>query len=180
MKTVWIMGMLLCVALMCGCATVYDVAYDYDKRIDFSSLKSYDWMRAPDAAAANELVLDRIKNATDYELEVKGLVKANSTPDFRIVPHISTQEKIEVDNCGYRYGPREYYWGGYRRPGSVATYVYEEGSLILDFVDPETKHLVWRGSAKADIDYVDTPEKNWELIKKAVNEIMKKFPPPLN
>jgi hypothetical protein len=164
---------------MCGCATVYDVAYDYDRRIDFNSLKTYDWMPAPDAATTDELVLDRVKDATDYELEAKGLVKVNSTPDFHVVPHFSAQEKIEVDNWGYGYGPYDYYWGGYWGSGGVATYEYEEGSLILDFVDPKTKHLIWRGSAKADIDYVDTPEKSWELIKKTVNEIMKKFPPPV-
>jgi hypothetical protein len=38
--------------------------------------------------------------------------------------------------------------------------------------------LIWRGSAKAEIDTVDSPEESWEIIKKAVMEILKKFPPP--
>ena len=106
------------------------------------------------------------------------MVKAPSAPDFHVVPHVSTQEKIEVNNWGYRYGPYDMYRGTYYGSGGVPTYSYEEGTLVLDFVDTETKQLIWRGSAKAEIDRVDSPEKSWEIIKKAVGEILKKYPPP--
>ena len=63
------------------------------------------------------------------------------------------------------------------RPVGVSAYEFEEGSLILDFVDPESNKLIWRGSAKAQIDSVDTPEKREKLINAAVNEILGKYPP---
>ena len=40
----------------------------------------------------------------------------------------------------------------YQGPGHVAAYRFEEGTLILDFVGAKTKQLIWRGSAKAEID----------------------------
>ena len=69
------------------------------------------------------------------------------------------------------------YRRGYRGPSGVSTYQYEEGSLILDFVDAKSKKLIWRGSAKAQIDNVDTPEKSEKLINEAVKEILKEYPP---
>lgn len=57
-------------------------------------------------------------------------------------------------------------------------YKYEEGILIIDFVDAKTKKMFWRGTAKANVENVDTPEKSWTIIKAAVNEILKKYPPP--
>jgi hypothetical protein len=60
----------------------------------------------------------------------------------------------------------------------VSAFQYEEGSLILDFVDPQTKQLIWRGSAKAEVDDVKTPEKREALIDEAVQKILKNFPPP--
>jgi hypothetical protein len=177
MKTIIITCVLLSVGWISSCSTIYDVRYDYDNHTDFQTLKTYDWMPIPDGIDTNSLVVQRVKNATEPELETKGLVKAPSAPDFLIVQHISTQEHIDVTNWGYGYGPYYRYGGGYWGPGGVPTYSYEEGTLVLDFVDPATKQLLWRGSAKADIDYVDSPEESWELIEKAVKEILKQYPP---
>jgi hypothetical protein len=107
---------LLSIGWISSCATVYDVNYDYDQRVEFQSLKTYDWMPAPDELDMNEFVLERIKNATDAELSAKGLVKAPSAPDFHVVPHVSAQEKIEVNNWGYRYGPYDMYSGRFGAP----------------------------------------------------------------
>jgi hypothetical protein len=178
MKRFRIMGFLMCFAVLSACATIYDVKYDYDQQIDFQRLKTYDWMPVPDGAVKNELVMELVKNATDAELAAKGLEKEPAAPDFLVVGHVSAKEVIEVDNWGYGYGPYDMYRGGYWGPGGVATYRFEEGSLVLDFVDTNTKRLIWRGSAKAEIDAVDSAEKSWEIIKKAVKEILKKYPPP--
>jgi len=178
MKAILITCVLLSMGLISSCSTVYDVRYDYDKQTDFQTLKTYDWMPIPDGVEINSLVVKRVKKATEPELAARGLVKAPSKPDFLIVQHITTQEQIEVANWGYGYGPYPRYGGGYWGPGGVPTYSYEEGTLVLDFVDAKTKQLIWRGSAKAEIDTVDSPEESWELIKKAVEEILKKYPPP--
>jgi hypothetical protein len=91
---------------------------------------------------------------------------------------VSAQDVIVVDDWGYGYGPYETYYGEHWGAGGIATYTFEEGSLVLDFVDTKTKRLIWRGSAKAEIDSVDSPEKSTEIIDKAVKEILKNYPPP--
>ena len=109
----------------------------------------------------------------DAELQSKGLVRSSENPDILIAEHLASKDKLQVENWGYGYGPYGSYWGGNR----VSVYQYEEGSLILDFVDPQSKRLIWRGSAKAEVDSVDTPEKSEKLVNEAVNKILANFPP---
>jgi len=177
MRTNQIVCLLMVIGLMIGCATVYDVKYDYDKQTDFDALKTYDWMDVPADATLDTLTIERIKNAVDNELLAKGLKRSSDNPDFLIAEHTGSKEKVQVNDWGYSYSSYGRYRGGYWGPRNVTTYEYEEGWLILDFVDAESKNLIWRGTAKAEVQNVDTPEKSETLIKKAVEKILEKYPP---
>jgi hypothetical protein len=63
------------------------------------------------------------------------------------------------------------------RGGGVSTIHYQEGTLILDFVDPKTDNLIWRGVGKKVVSETTTPEKSDREINDAVEKILKKFPP---
>ena len=54
---------------------------------------------------------------------------------------------------------------------------YEEGTLVLDFVAPNGKDLLWRGVAQRTLDRNPTPEKTDKSIDGAVEQILKDFPP---
>jgi hypothetical protein len=54
---------------------------------------------------------------------------------------------------------------------------YEEGTLVLDFVDADTKGLVWRGVATDALDAHATPEDRGKQIQEAVTKILAKYPP---
>lgn len=41
----------------------------------------------------------------------------------------------------------------------------------------DSKDLIWRGSAKAELDSTMTPEKAQKLINEAVQRILENFPP---
>lgn len=178
MKKMTCFLLLVCFSLMAGCSSIYGVKYDYNKQTDFSMYKSYDWMPIPDKADLNGLVVDRIKKAIDSELSAKGLKKTSQNPDFLIAEHFGKKDKVEVDSWGYGYGPVLMYRGGFWGVNDVSTYHYEEGVLILDFIDAGSKKLFWRGVAKAHVQNVDTPEQSEELINEAVNKILEKYPPP--
>ena len=55
---------------------------------------------------------------------------------------------------------------------------YEEGTLLLDVVDGRTNELVWRGAASTRINPDRTPQERTELIRTAVQKMLKDFPPP--
>jgi hypothetical protein len=178
MKGMKMFCLLICIGLIAGCSPIYGVAYDYNKQIDFGKYKSYDWMPVPASASIDELVIARIKKAVDADLSAKGLVETTQNPDFLIAMHIGKKHRVQVEQWGYGYYGAPGYWGGYWGPGGVSTYQYEEGSLILDFVDAGSKKLFWRGAAKAEVQNVNTPEKSEKLINEAVKKILSKYPPP--
>ena len=151
--------------------------YDYDINVNFARLKTYDWLPIHEEADISSLDIKRIRNSVNSQLKTKGLKITSDNPDFLIVVHVGKEQKLNSTNWGYDYGPYGGYWGGYWGPGGVSTYQYEEGSLILDFVDTKSKKLIWRGVVKAEVQNADTPEKIDTLINDAVREILKKYPP---
>jgi len=172
MKANKIFFILLFFSITISCSTIYDVRYDYDPQTDFSGFKTFDWMQVPEKADMNSLVIQRIKNAVNAELKAKGLTLTSNNPDFLIAKHLGKKDQVKVTDWGYSYGRR-----GYRGTAGGSVHQYEEGSLILDFVDAKSKKMIWRGAAKAQVQYVDTPKKIDSLINEAVKEILKEYPP---
>ena len=170
MKASRVILVLFLIGFTVSCAT-YSVKHDYDLQANFAEFKTFDWMQVPEKADIDSLILQRVKNAVNAELKAKGLTLSSNNPDFLIAEHLGKNAKVRVSNYGYGYG---YRYRGYR---GVSAYQYEEGVLILDFVDIKSKKLIWRGSATAVVQNVNTPEKSEKLINGAVKAILKKYPP---
>lgn len=51
-----------------------------------------------------------------------------------------------------------------------------KGTLIIDFIDPKKRALLWRGWAKTTVDLNQSGEKLQALAKAAVDQILAKFP----
>jgi hypothetical protein len=178
MKAIKIFLILFFIGFTVSCS-IYDVRYDYDRQADFTEFKTFDWMQVPEKAGISSLVVQRVKNAVNAELKAKGLMMMSNNPDFLIAEHLGKKNKVQVTDWGYSYGSYGRYrrYGGYRGSGGVSTYQYEEGILILDFVDAKSKKLIWRGTAKAKVQNVNTPEKSEKIINAAVKKILEKYPP---
>jgi hypothetical protein len=170
MKAIRVILVLFFIGFTVSCAT-YGVKHDYDLQANFAEFKTFDWMQVPEKANIDSLILQRVKNAVNAELKAKGLTLSSNNPDFLIAEHLGKNAKVRVSNWGYGYGYR------YRGYGGISAYQYEEGVLILDFVDIKSKKLIWRGSATAVVQNVNTPEKSEKLINAAVKAILKKYPP---
>ena len=172
--------------LLSGCSTL-SVDYDFDQKANFSQYKKYDWLPFPKDMKVDELNRARFVTAVEDNLAKKGFNQNSSKPDFVIATHFGKENKVDITNWGYSYAPNGYYGGyGYRHSGyagshvntgGVSVYEYEQGTLILDLVDANTKKLIWRATAKAIISPASTPEKQTEKIKNAVQEILENFPP---
>lgn len=182
MKLLGTIVILVVVATLSGCGTSISTNYDYDVNAEFESYRTYDWMPAPEAPAGsakaaverNDLLDKRIRNAVDNALKQKGLAIDTNAPDMMIVYYVGIQDKVQVTDWGYRYS--DYYWGYGGR--EIDVYNYQEGTLIIDFVDAQTKNLVWRGAGSTAIDDAGhNPEKSTEKINKVVGKILSQYPP---
>ena len=165
-------------SLLVGCSAVYDISYDYNKYTDFIEMKTYAWMPAAGNSSINNLDTLRIKGVVSAELKKKALTPSSDNPDFLIAEAIKTKDKIDVVAWGYDCGPRSRSRGLCWGHGGVYVTQYEEGTIILDFVDPETMNVIWHGAAKSVVDDTMSTEERDKLITEAVKKILKNFPPP--
>lgn len=176
-----------------GCTTTYTVHSDYDPNVDFSRLKTFDWTSSSqpetgDPGIDSPLLNSQIRNAIHKTLASKGyrhLTKGSA--DFLVQYHVAIEERSDVmtiDTPSYAAGPTATP-GGFSTIGSsvgyqrTQTYVvrYEEGTLVIDIVDPKSKQIIWRGSVQKVIERSASPEKKNTRIEKAVQKTLKTFPP---
>jgi hypothetical protein len=54
---------------------------------------------------------------------------------------------------------------------------YDVGTLLIDFISPQSNNVIWRGSGQSRIQELKTPEERQERIQDAVDRILKQFPP---
>ena len=172
MKSIMIGITISLMLIAVSCSTI-SVKHDYDSTVDFAKLKSFYWMPVPIQAGINTLDVKRIQSAITTQLQAKGYSMMPDNPDFMIAMHLGKQHKIEVHEWGYAYGPR----GRYVGPGGIDMYQYDEGTLLLDFVDTRSKDLIWRGVATGEVDRYSSSEKKDKRINEAVQKILNNFPP---
>ncbi len=178
-------------AVITGCSTVL-VQSDYDRQINFANFHTFDWTAQSDNAGSNAVQRNtlferRLKKAVDKELTANGFQKqTEERPDFLIAYSIQVEDQVNVLSSGYGYGGYGYrgYGHGYghHRYGYRSRYyegsrLYAEVTLVLDFVDPESNNVIWRGLYKDEIDESGILIMTEDKITKAVKKILKEFPP---
>lgn len=169
--------------LALGCATVR-VNTDYDPEADFSRMHTFAWLEPPmreqpsetaeasDPFARNTLLDKRVRAAVEDALTRRGYVPADGAPPdfllrYQLVLRDRTVSQPVLVDAGYRRYP--YTYNGY-----YGTYTYEEGTLVLDVIDPATKQIAWRGWGRGRTSdaHLDAEE-----VKTYVDRILARFPP---
>jgi len=180
-------GVLAFTLAACGGVTVQS---DYDPRVDFASLKTYQWTeKVPaeqkDPRIYNAIIENRVKTAVNNALAAKGYQQITSgTPDFGIAWHGTIDQKQSLQTVGNNYGwGTGWYgagWGGYGMGMTTSTtYVdtWEEGTVVVGIFDPKTNEMIWWGSAQAELNEKKSPEKAQEDANKAAVKLLGTFPP---
>ena len=175
------MGLVVSTLAFAACSGI-KVSTDYDPDVDFSALRSYAWLDdrsgiEGDRADVTSLLDRRVRSAVDETLPGKGLAQvARDEAEVLVSYHFGIETKLDVNTIHSSYG---YGRGRYGARGSSQTTVkeYEEGTLLIDLIDPASKQLVWRGAGQARIRRSTTPEQSEERVRQAVAMILAEFPP---
>jgi len=180
----------LAAALLSGACSGITVNQDFNPGIDFSSLRTWDWMPTPtrpagDRRADNAVVDQRVRTAVETGLEDRGFRRVTSgDPDFRVGYQITLDDRVDFETVNTYWGPGWGYagvYGAYYGPamGTSQTYArgYTMGTFVLDFFDVATRELVWRGSAEGKLREYKTAEEKQERANKVVQKILAQFPP---
>lgn len=188
-----VLGLIFAVAT--GCSSI-SVTTDHDHSANFQGLTTYDWMpgpqKLPDDPRIDDAALDtQIRRAIAQSLDAKGYQRrVSQNPDFYIGYHAAVEKSLAVTTIDSYYGyDVERSWGLHPKGGGashdglgtiggrVYAYTYDQGTLILDIVDPTMKHLMWRSVAKAAVDHEALPEASRPQIEEVVARMLANFPP---
>jgi Domain of unknown function (DUF4136) len=173
------------VVLMAGVALGQDVRYNFDKNADFAKYKTYKWVAIKGAQPVDDLIDKQIKETIDTELATKGLSKVDSDNVDLFIGYqtaVGTEKQFTSYNTDWGYGGgwgRGGWYGGGMGGGMTTgqTSTIYTGQLALDMYDTKDKDLVWRGVASKTLDPKAKPEKRQKNLTKAVQKLLKNYPP---
>lgn len=136
-----------------NCSPVYNVSQEYDEKVDFSGLKTYNWLSKRSKGAMERDFQDAVK----VQLEIKGYRMTLENFDFIIDASIrSNQIRLRASGGG--------------------TDSYLEETLVLRFMDAKSKKILWKGEAKGMLKANYTSEELHVLVSEAAKEMLKEFP----
>ena len=158
---------ILIAVILAACSTI-EVNNNYDPGYDFSSLKDYAWIENPNINTKNPLIEKQFRREMETQLKSKGYSLDNTNPNFHIAYHgLDVQRRIDVTNWGYGYGR----WGS-----GVEIYQYDEGTIVIDFIDAKSNELIYRSKVSAIVKQNIDIEKRQKNIQEAVHKILENFP----
>jgi Domain of unknown function (DUF4136) len=165
----------LLLMLLWGCGGM-KVSYDYDSKIDFSKIKTYDWL--PAEGDASELTVKRIKDSVDRELNLKGLSRTSEQPDCLIGMEVSGKT-VYGGSTGVGASVGIPVGGGTVSIGGGRTRAHEkrEGTLVLSLMDSGSRSLMWKGTVTSVVNPNASPKSQEDLINYAVKDMLSHFPP---
>ena len=174
------------VAAAAGCSTVH-VRATPSPNANLSQLHTFAFMTPvrPDSRAAQlaeSPAGQQVRSQIAQDLQAKGYVPAPAgvEPDFLVAYRGMLERRTDIQSWPYA-GPGwgwgwGWGWGGWAWGGpDVSVYQYTEGTLIVDFVDPRTHQVLWRGTAQSVVHHPHNPD--LQKVAKAVNKLMNQFPP---
>ena len=183
---VLVLALGVCLAVLPGDAAI-KVRVDFDKAFDFAKIRTWAWT----SGAAGQVILARtpdddpdvvkkrvepvIFDAVNAEMPRRGLKPAAGTPDITITYYLLLTIGASTQTMG-QFLPSTTQWGlPPFAPSTTAMTVAEQGSLVFDLA--ANGEVVWRGIGESKIKMELDQQKRTALLREAVAEILKRFPP---
>ena len=164
-----------------------DVKIDFDKNFDFTAVRSWSF----DPAGNGEVKMARTKdddpdavkaiadpiivNQVGVEMGRLKLQPAASNPDLIVRYFLLLSTNQTAQTMG-QFLPGTVAWG--LPPFQQTTQslkIMNQGSLVLDLAG--RGNVVWRGVAQAKLKFDTDPKKREAILREAVSDLLKKFPP---
>lgn len=161
-----------------GCAVAIQGGADFRPGTDLSSHGTFTWGEPDELPTGdprldnNPFFVERLHEAIESELALRGIRFTEGEADLLVHHHASVRSRVEVFEVDRSAG---YQAGDYGPESDV--FEYEEGTFLVDIADGESRDILWRGWAQADIEAALTnPDKMAELVAEAVAKMFDEFP----
>jgi hypothetical protein len=166
MKKIMLIAVAAMLVIGAGCGSSISITSDYDKEMDFTTIKTFGFLKwnAESAATVNDIDQKRLETAVTAELEKRGLKRVDGMGDSMIGFHVVIENKTGTTSYTDHYGGMGYYGHGYGGFGygygypyggssttSTSTYTYTVGTVVVDQYNSVTKKLIWEGVAQGEM-----------------------------
>jgi len=158
--------------LACALTPAQDVSTNSMPGANFSKYHTYKWVPIDGAVVPNQIVDAQIKQSIDSQLATKGLTKTDGEKADLLIGY---QISITQEKQWNAYGTGGMRWGGGMASAQQST--ISTGTLVLDMYDPAGKQLVWTGRVSKTLDPSANEGKKQKNLDKAMQKLMKNFPP---
>ena len=162
-----------------------DVKTAFDKAYDFSSIETWGWSngwgqikmartQSDDPEFMRALIEPIILDGVEKELDKK-LRKVTTAPDvtFRYYMLLTTSQTSQTVG---QFIPGTVNWGlPLFPPATQSLKILNAGTLVLDVAAKDT--VIWRGAAQAEVKPDSTQEKRESVLREAIRDMLKNFPP---
>lgn len=157
-----------------SCATVR-VNYDYEKRTDFNTYKSYNYYSDMNMGMS-ELDAKRLLDALDAELKAKGMHLSDS-PDFLVNIKSSTFQEGSRNNVGVGLGGGGGHVGGGISIGIPIGQAKINREIVFEFVDENKSGLFWQATSESAYQPNAKPEVKETQFKAIAKKVLSAYPP---
>jgi hypothetical protein len=184
------------VVLMIGYASSSSSAQEVETQavpgVSFAGLTTYDWVAVPrspldtnvnpryaDPRFETEALDPLIHDAVGRVLAARGFRRDADSPDFFVAYHVALNTSVDSTKLSDYVTWQTHVEGHLPGLSTASDYyrVYEQGSLILDFVSLDKQELLWRASVQAEINRENSQAEREARLDDVVEEMLKEFPP---
>jgi hypothetical protein len=169
-----------CLVCIAGCAGL-TVQHDFDPAADFSDYRTFSWISdrpvlITNAQMNNPLVHEQIPRIVRDSLEARGyrFEENREEADFVLSFTLGSRQGLTV---GHYPGPYARTWQMQQSPVYDEVRDYADSGLAIDIFDVGTRKPVWHGTGSRNVTGRDQSDIE-ALLRRIVNAILAKFPPP--
>ena len=161
----------------------FRVTHKINPNFDYSQIKDFEIVKNKQDKIENlkvdeDWLNQNISNAIRETLNSKGLVENTELAKFAVTYYVVLEMVTDTVVIDHYYS--NYYQYSTYPSTAMPQYkkiAYNKGTLVIDIVDKKTHQRIWTGAAESVVREKTKQEKREQNIRKAVNDIFKKFPP---
>lgn len=157
--------------------------YAYDPAADRTAMRRFAFADDPQAQLegaqpethGNPFVVRQVQREIRYVLADRGIRQVDAAEaDFLISVQVGSTSTTwySIDDQTVATPYDAYFSAWTMAGGAIASHTYVDGTLVIDFIDPKTKKLVWHGWTTEPVNVNLDDEK---LLRSAVEAVLKQF-----
>lgn len=180
MRTRALGGATAALGVLGACAMAITAGADHAPNVDLGRYVAFTWDEADDRPVGdprlenNPFFEERLHAAVAVELASAGIREGSMGPTLLVHHHATVRDRVDVYEADRREGYRTEEYGE-----GTQVVQYEEGTILVDIADAESRTVLWRGWAQFDIGHaIEDPQVMEAAIEEAIGKMFRSFQRP--